>query len=121
MFYKRGKWEVQFLRGGESGAFPAGWGVIYTWQDCSLPINHPLKAAVCPEQELSFPARMSLPANQIKEPGKQSQPAKSLKEPSQESLPTNLLQEHSQESRILCPDPDIVSAPLHSGWLLGLS
>lgn len=54
---------------------------------------------------------MSLPANQIKEPGKQFQPAKSLKEPSQESLPGNLLKEPSQESRILCPDPDIVSAP----------
>lgn len=54
---------------------------------------------------------MSLPANQIKESGKQFQPAKSLKEPSQESLPGNLLKEPSQESRILCPDPDIVSAP----------
>lgn len=55
---------------------------------------------------------MSLPANQNKEPSKQSQPAKSLKEPSQESPPVNLLKEHSQESQILCPDPDIVSAPL---------
>lgn len=58
---------------------------------------------------------MSLPPNQIKEPGKQSEPGKSLKEPSRESLPVNLLKEHSQESRILCPDPDIVSAPLRSG------
>lgn len=58
---------------------------------------------------------MSLPANQIKEPGKQSQPAKSLKEPSQEALPVNLLKEPSQESRILCPDPAIVSAPLRGG------
>lgn len=69
---------------------------------------------MCTQLELSFPARMSLPANQIKEPGKQSLPAKSLKEPSQESLPVNLLKEPSQESRILCPDPDFVSAPLRS-------
>lgn len=54
---------------------------------------------------------MSLPENQIKEPGKQFQPTKSLKESSLESLPGNLFKEPSQESRILCPDPDIVSAP----------
>lgn len=102
MFHKGGNGEAQSFSGAESheplqqGSFRHVAGL------CFPPISYQHKAVLCGHCELSFPTRMSLPANQ-------------LKELSQESLPANQLKECSQESRILGFDPDIVSALLLRG------
>lgn len=82
---------------------------------CSLPIRFLLKAGLCSQCALFFPAGMSLPANQLKLPSQVSLPANQIKEHSHESQPVNQVKEHSPESQTLCPDPHIVSAPLRPG------
>lgn len=111
MFYKRrgggGVIAVEFLRGGESRASRAGklstrGRTVFPAHKLST-ISYLPKAVLGSQCVLPFSTRMSLPANQAKEA-------------SQESLPANQLEEHSPEPRIVCSDPDIVSAPLSSGW-----